>query len=292
MGPCIVIATALMMTSLQPLWADTFVLNDGTTIEGSIIRATKSSIAIKRTIGGLQLVRLSRIEEIRIDKPGDPPIVGRLIGWTGGIHVVDVGDKIVEMRDGEILSEVPSPSTGIVIAEPAAAPVAVDQSQSSSQRTVAENPSQPGNARSSGTLAMHPESPIEPAPAVTPAVRLETAVGEPPSTNGNIMIDVSATPAREGETVVFDLRLSQPLERPLVIAYATIGGTAKDGVDFETQSGIVTFEPGDTSAEVRTPLFDDDAAEGQEQFWLYLSVDPSLAKLNERQVTAIIMDDD
>jgi len=298
-GFCI-LAMILMTAGVQPLRADSFTLKDGAVIEGAVIQATKSSIAIKRAIGGLQLVRLSNIEEVRIDRPGRPSVAGRLIGWTEGVHVVDVGDKIIEMRNGEILSEMPSLPTDILIADGNEAQ-SFSQRRSEKEQTLAATIEHDDQADrmaphlAASPTSLEPTSQPEPGADLTPAVapaKVEAAVDAPPGAEDDVMISVSAASAQEGESILFDLRLSQPLARPLVIAYATISGTAKESADFEAQRGIITFEPGDTAAEVRTTLIDDDVAEGEERFGLFLSVDPALATLSERQVTAIIMDND
>lgn len=299
-----VLAVFLMITGSQPAWADRFILENGKVIEGTIIRATKSSIAIKKAIGSLQLVRLSSIEEFQVDRPNKSPVVGRLIRWTDGVYVVDIGDKTVELRDGVVLSEVPSRPIDTATAEGVAPAPDTDRSRSSppknadDDRALAatlDSDARAGKTKSDPAVlpaSRAPGSQAEFTPAVVTPSKVAMAVDALPHPEGGVMINVSAASASEGESITFDLRLSQPLLRPLVIAYATIGGTAKDGADFETQRGIVTFEPGETAAVVRTALVDDDAVEGEEQFGLFLSADPALATLSERQVTAIIIDND
>ena len=300
--------TAILMTGgVQPALAERFILADGEVIDGTIIQATKSSIAIKRAIGSLQLVRLKRIEEVQVDRPNKSPLAGRLISWTDGVYVLDVGDKIVEVRDGVVLSEAPSRPIDRATATPGGRPPDADEASSlerraDDDRAPEEKPGSNDRVRAATLLSdvspasVDPDSQSEPeaerAPLVASATKVRPAADAPPEPEGGVTVSVLAASAREGESIRFDLRLSQPLTRSLVIAYATIGGTAKDGVDFEAQRGILTFAPGETTAELRTALVDDDTVEGEEQFDLFLSVDPALATLSERQVRATILDND
>ena len=98
--------------------------------------------------------------------------------------------------------------------------------------------------------------------------------------------------AEDGNEVVILLTLSKAPDQPLAIIYALIDGTAKAGRDFHPQEGVITLEPGNTSAEVRVRVIDDDIAEGDEQFQLFLGVDPKLAELSLEPVVATIRDDD
>jgi len=96
----------------------------------------------------------------------------------------------------------------------------------------------------------------------------------------------------DGDEVVFEFRLQEPTDRPLVILYAATDDTAKAGQDFEAKSGVVTFGAGSKYAEVRVPLIDDEQSETSEQFHLFLSGDPETIQFSQRQVPATINDND
>jgi hypothetical protein len=76
------------------------------------------------------------------------------------------------------------------------------------------------------------------------------------------------------------------------VIYSAVDGSATNGADYEQQAGVLTIKPGATSAEVRNPLIDDQEPEADEQFDLFLSVDPKAVSTVSRHITATIQDDD
>ncbi|ATE59368.1 Calx-beta domain-containing protein [Thauera sinica] len=71
--------------------------------------------------------------------------------------------------------------------------------------------------------------------------------------------------------VVFEVRLSQPVDQAVTVNYTTAPGTASSGVDFAPVSGTLTFLAGQTVATVHVPVYGDTAVESTEQFSLVLS---------------------
>lgn len=90
----------------------------------------------------------------------------------------------------------------------------------------------------------------------------------------------------------FRVTLSEPAERSVVIIFSTLDLSAKDREDYQSQRGTVTFEPGVMSADIRTPLVDDDVKEEDEQFAIILNGAPGIVSFKSRRVTATIRDDD
>lgn len=90
----------------------------------------------------------------------------------------------------------------------------------------------------------------------------------------------------------FVLTLSKPVERPIIIIFTTVDGSARSDEDYLSQRGTVTFKPGVVSAEIRTPLVDDQVKEGDEQFALILNGSPGIVNLRSRRATATIEDND
>lgn len=90
----------------------------------------------------------------------------------------------------------------------------------------------------------------------------------------------------------FLVTLSEPAERSVVIIFSTINLSANDREDYQSQRGTVTFEPGVVSAEIRTPLVDDDIKEDDEQFAMILNGAPGIVTFKNRRVTTTIQDDD
>lgn len=90
----------------------------------------------------------------------------------------------------------------------------------------------------------------------------------------------------------FLVTLSEPSDRSVVIIFSTVDLSANDREDYESQRGTVTFEPGVVSAEIKTPLLDDDIKEDDEQFAIVLNGAPGIVSFKSRRITTTIKDDD
>ncbi|NJO37573.1 MAG: hypothetical protein HC871_08080 [Rhizobiales bacterium] len=109
------------------------------------------------------------------------------------------------------------------------------------------------------------------------------------------IIDIAAAAdgvEEDGATANFLLSLSEPADRPIVIIFSTVDRSATSDADFQEQRGTVTFEPGVVSAEIRTPIIDDQDKEGAEQFSIVLNGAPGVVTFRNRQATATIKDND
>lgn len=268
-GTLIALTASFVAVELKSLRAETFILDDGKTIEGTVAQATKSSLAIRRTIGGLQLVALSRISEVKVELLNQAPLTGRLLGWSEGVLVLESEGKILDVRDGEILSETPLSGDQEVRNEP--------NDEGAPRLAVGESASDQAvmNAISTDADALPPQ----------PAALHQDNRNEP-------LLHSSVNAVKEGQIVVFSLWLSEPAEQAIAIIYTLLDDSAKAGSDFEGQQGVVIFRPGESSTEIETQLIDDDVAEQNEQFTLFLSADPEIVQLQRRELTAIIVDDD
>ena len=100
-------------------------------------------------------------------------------------------------------------------------------------------------------------------------------------------------PGQEGEAeIVLELQMSQAVRQSVAVLYATEDGTAKAGEDYEARSGALIFEPGQTLTTLRIPILDDDRAEDDESFELFLTVDPGVADLDSQRIVATIRDNE
>ncbi|MGH2527822.1 MAG: Calx-beta domain-containing protein [Actinomycetota bacterium] len=104
----------------------------------------------------------------------------------------------------------------------------------------------------------------------------------------------------EGEgpppTAVFQVTLSSPSGQTVTVAYATAdgsaeGGTCAGGKDYVSESGTVTFLPGDTSEQIDVVVCDDAVDEAAEAFFVNLSA-PTNATIGDGQGEGTITDDD
>jgi hypothetical protein len=91
--------------------ADSIVLKSGEVIEGSVVEATRNTVIVLRSIGGMRQMPIEDIEEVRVDLARGQPIVGQLLGWADGVYEVRAGDEIVRVGEGGVLSREPSQQT-------------------------------------------------------------------------------------------------------------------------------------------------------------------------------------
>ncbi|HSO22748.1 MAG TPA: Calx-beta domain-containing protein, partial [Chondromyces sp.] len=84
---------------------------------------------------------------------------------------------------------------------------------------------------------------------------------------------------QEGDLVSFEVVLSEPSDVAVEVAYQTVAGTAASGIDYNARSGVLHFEPGQTSASTASVLIRTDGlVEDDELFTIELR-DPSSALL-------------
>jgi hypothetical protein len=64
------------------------------------------------------------------------------------------------------------------------------------------------------------------------------------------------------------------------------------GSDYQPLQGILTLAPGTTSSQIRTEVIDDDEAEGDKAFQLFLASNPDLIAIEQPWTKVTIQDDD
>jgi hypothetical protein len=101
--------------------------------------------------------------------------------------------------------------------------------------------------------------------------------------------DVGVTP------VEFTVRLSNPSAQPVTVNWTTAAGNATSGIDYETGSGILEFQPGETTKTVTVNVIGDRDDELNESFHVRISApagtQPGAVYANT-QASAVIADDD
>lgn len=255
------LALAAGLLDAPPARAVTFVLDDGETIEGAIVAATRNTITIRRSIGGIRQIPRRELREVRLDTAA-ASVRGRLVGWRDGRLGLAAGSEVIWIENDRIVERAPSTVVAGRRSPAEAGPPDKD----------------PGGA-TSGPLVARPA--LAPEPAAGPADLPRIAVRVLPET-------VTESTAE----VVFALELSHPLAEPLVVIYATVDGDAKAGVDYDARQGILTLPAGATANEIRTPLRDDDLADGDKEFQLFLAADPERLTIAEPWIKVVIRDDD
>lgn len=107
--------------------------------------------------------------------------------------------------------------------------------------------------------------------------------------------DVNNVRLDEGDTgtqdAVFTVTLAEPATQIVSIDYATVDGTARAGQDYRSQSGTLTFLPGETEKRIRIEVSGDVMDEADETFLLNLTR-ISNASLRDSQGQALIVDND
>jgi Ca2+-binding RTX toxin-like protein len=116
--------------------------------------------------------------------------------------------------------------------------------------------------------------------------------------SGAVLTQVSVGDARieEGNGdipayVVVPIRLSAPADAPVVVRFATQGGSAVAGQDFVAQRGSVVFAPGTSEQEVRIEIVGDSRVEIDETFALRLLSATGAAIADNRAVLTILDDE-
>ena len=104
--------------------------------------------------------------------------------------------------------------------------------------------------------------------------------------------DVTVT---EGNTVtgnaVFTVSLSASSTQTVTVQFATANGTATSGSDYQTFSGTLTFNPGETSKTITVRVRGDTVVEPNETFFVNLS-NPTNATIADSQGLGTILNND
>ena len=115
-----------------------------------------------------------------------------------------------------------------------------------------------------------------------------TPVSLPTLSIGNVTVN-------EGEAgtvdATFNVTLSAPSSKPVVVSFYTAGRDALKDVDYQTRAGALTFAPGVTAQTITVPVIGDVMDEFDEQFDVRL-VDPLNAVLSNGQAQGTILDND
>jgi len=108
-------------------------------------------------------------------------------------------------------------------------------------------------------------------------------------------ISINDASLSEGDTgsanLSFDVELSTASGLEISVDYATSNGSAESGSDYTVVSGTLIYSPGETSRTVSVSILGDTLTEGNELFYLDLSV-PNNATINDAQGQGTILDNE
>ncbi|HSN55507.1 MAG TPA: Calx-beta domain-containing protein, partial [Candidatus Sulfomarinibacteraceae bacterium] len=96
---------------------------------------------------------------------------------------------------------------------------------------------------------------------------------------------------QEGDLVSFEVVLSEPSDVAVEVAYQTVAGSASSGVDYNARSGVLHFEPGQTSAATASVLIRTDGLVEDDEVFAVELRDPSSALLGVPASTTVTIVD-
>ena len=121
----------------------------------------------------------------------------------------------------------------------------------------------------------------------------QTGAGGPVIANHPVDITIRASSVREdAEALRFDITLSPAPDQTLALIYTTMGKSPLAEQDYVSTQGVLRIPSGTEATSIEVPLLDDDLTEGDESVTLFVTTDPSVSHVGERQVEGIILDDD
>ena len=123
-----------------------------------------------------------------------------------------------------------------------------------------------------------------------------TATGTIVDDDGLGSLTINDQTVAEGDSgtksVVFTVTLSPAAASAVTVNYATANGTASASTDYLTNSGLLTFNPGQTSKTITVTVNGDDTDEGVSENFLVNLSNASGANIADSQAAGTITDDD
>ena len=106
-------------------------------------------------------------------------------------------------------------------------------------------------------------------------------------------VDDASTPEGDGAQSIarFTVRLNGPTFRTVTVRYLTGDGLATAPADYLARLGVLTFQPGQTTAVVDVPVVADDRKESAEAFALWVT-EVTNARHGDGVAVGVIVDDD
>jgi hypothetical protein len=102
-GRAVLLACALTLALGAAACAETLLLQDGSSIDGSVVSATATTLAIRTASGGLRQLRRQDLAEVRLTLEGKAEVQGALARWANGVYSLRIGEALVNIRDGEVI---------------------------------------------------------------------------------------------------------------------------------------------------------------------------------------------
>jgi hypothetical protein len=127
---------------------------------------------------------------------------------------------------------------------------------------------------------------LPPGVLIDPTFGTATLIIENNDPEPDVMFTSNAYTVNESAgKVTLDVKLSPVSGRDVAVKYETGGGSATPGVDYEAQTGTVTFAKGQTDQSIEITILDDSVSDAGESFNVILS-EPNGATLNTEPTAA------
>ena len=257
-----------------------FVLRDGRTLVGRIIRIDQNALIIRRPSAGRMSLPLNDIVGINIKSAKGELLSGQLtrmsdggLGWLADSDGAEA--KNIAVLEAGSSSDIGGPLVRL--------DTPIDDEEVDDQEVKG---GEVNDEDVDGEVADVELAKLAPPDAPAPDA------GQSPETQP-VRLVVTTEEAVESEKLIeFRLTLSEPATRSILIIFTMIDGTAAAPDDYTHSQGVVTFEPGQTEAVVSTPIIDDETAEDAETFTFFVTADPNLVVVEKREIAATIADDD
>jgi len=253
--------TALNTKSRQPA---RFVLTDGKTVIGRVVKISDDALTIRRPSARLQTLPLETIASLNIKENDGSLIHGRIVRMADG--------TVGWQADGKPPSHTDLAGTRPDATMKTGGPLIRLDTETHERRDLLAGDATPALAS------------VEPS-----TVTLNDANAKP----NPVQLQITVDDANESDKFVyFQLKLSEPAPRSILIIYTMVNGSAVAPGDVTHRQGTIVFEPGQTHATVTVSIVNDETAEETESFGFFVTGDPSAVNIDQRMVTATITDDD
>lgn len=104
-------AASLLAAAASSAYAETFTLEDGSVVEGRIVRSLGNTVSIKYDGAGMVQIPISSVRTVEIETADGGVITGRLTDWSNGVYQLSTEDGVIEatVEDGKAVA-IASPS--------------------------------------------------------------------------------------------------------------------------------------------------------------------------------------
>ena len=261
-------------------------IQDGRVIDGHVVDMDQTNLIIRTSDGVEETVLRSAVDHVAFETVAGRKLIGELVGWANGVYQIATAKAAIK-----VYSSLPAPAFS------AARAVLPEAAGDLTSDGTGGNLAEALDLGSGDRLKVLASDQADAAAETAIDANIDQGVIESQdaavSPNQALNISVSVEHSEEnGPPVIFNVALSRPSESSVVLIYATIDGTAVDGEDYEANRGVLVIKPGERTARIEAPVIDDSKSEGQEHLKLFLTVDPTVATVDNSEIVATIDDDD